>query len=166
MILYALGRIFPKFEFSWMIDSVKSNLERELNFKLEGENADECYAALSPHLKFVYVPKVFWEYTTKRVLVMEYIDGIKISDTEKLKEANLSLQEIDRKLVEATAFQIFHTGFVHADPHVCLISFYSINRKKNVLMNIFSLEMFILEKILKHQRNQMFKLFYLIMVYM
>ncbi|CAF4461997.1 unnamed protein product, partial [Rotaria socialis] len=68
MILYAIGRIFPKFEFSWMIDSVKSNLERELDFKLEGENAEQCYAQLSPHLKYIYVPKVFWEYTTKRVL--------------------------------------------------------------------------------------------------
>jgi len=117
MILYALGKIFPKFEFGWMMDSVRSSLERELNFILEGENADQCYAQLSPYLKFIYVPKVFWEYTTKRVLVMEYIDGIKVSDTEKLKQSNLSIKDIDTKLVEAMAFQIFHSGFVHADPH-------------------------------------------------
>ncbi|CAF0763225.1 unnamed protein product [Rotaria sordida] len=117
MILYAIGKIFPKFEFGWIIDSVKSNLERELDFKLEGENADQCYAQLSPYLKYIYVPKVFWEYTTKRVLVMEYIDGIKVSDTEKLRQTNLSLKEIDTKLVQAMAFQIFHSGFVHADPH-------------------------------------------------
>jgi aarF domain-containing kinase len=129
LILYALGKVFPKFEFSWILDSVKSNLERELNFKLEGENADQCYAQLSPYLKYIYVPKVFWEYTTKRVLVMEFIDGIKVSDIQKLKEANLSIKEIDTKLVEAMAFQIFHSGFVHADPHVCFISFYSINKK-------------------------------------
>jgi aarF domain-containing kinase len=104
-----------------MIGSIKTNLERELNFKLEGENADLCFAQLSPHLKFIYVPKVFWEYTTKRVLVMEFIDGIKISNTEEIKQANLSLKEIDTKLVEAMAFQIFHSGFVHADPHVCFI---------------------------------------------
>lgn len=119
LILYSLGKIFPKFEFGWMIDSVKTNLERELNFKLEGENADRCYAQLSPFLKFIHVPKVYWDYTTTRVLVMEYIDGIKVSDTEALKQSNLSLKEIDTKLVEAMAFQIFHSGFVHADPHVC-----------------------------------------------
>lgn len=128
MILYALGKIFPKFEFGWMIDSVKSNLERELNFKLEGENAEQCYAQLSPYLKFIYVPKVHWEYTTSRILVMEFVDGIKISDTEKLKQANLSLKEIDTKLVEAMAFQIFHSGFVHADPHVCFIYLKKIKR--------------------------------------
>ena len=140
MILYALGKIFPKFEFSWMIDSVKSSLERELNFKLEGENADQCYAQLSPYLKFIYVPKVFWEYTTKRVLVMEYIDGIKISDTEKLKQLNFSLKEIDTKLVEAMAFQIFHSGFVHADPHVCFIFLFDLKKKKNFCL--ISQEMF------------------------
>ena len=121
MILYAIGKIFPKFEFGWLFDSIRSSLERELNFKLEGENAVQCYAQLSPHLKFIYVPEVFWEYTTKRILVMEYIDGIKVSDTEKLKEANLSLKEVDSKLVQTMAFQIFHSGFVHADPHVCFI---------------------------------------------
>lgn len=121
MILYAIGKIFPKFEFSWIIDSVKTNLERELNFKLEGENADRCYSQLSPYLKFIHVPKVFWQYTTNRVLVMEFIDGIKISDVEKIQAANLSLKEVDTKLVEAMAFQIFHSGFVHADPHVGFI---------------------------------------------
>jgi aarF domain-containing kinase len=118
MILYALGKIFPKFEFSWMLESVTKNLERELNFKLEGENADRCYAQLSSHLKHIYVPKVFWDYTTNRVLVMEFIDGFKVSDVDKIKQANLSLKEIDTRIVEAMAFQIFHSGFVHADPHV------------------------------------------------
>ena len=54
---------------------------------------------------------------------MEYIDGIKVSDLDKIKESNLSLKEVDTKLVEAMAFQIFHSGFVHADPHVCHIDF-------------------------------------------
>jgi aarF domain-containing kinase len=118
MILYALGKTFPKFEFSWIFDSVMTSLERELNFKLEGENADRCLAQLSPYLKYIYVPKVYWDYTTERVLVMEYIDGIKVSDLDQIKQSGLSLKEIDTKLVEAMAFQIFHSGFVHADPHV------------------------------------------------
>ena len=162
LILYALGKVFPKFNFGWMMDSVTGNLERELNFQIEGENADRCYAQLSPYLKFIYVPKVFWEYTTTRVLVMEYIDGIKVSDVEKVKQSNLSLKEIDTKLVQAMAFQIFHSGFIHADPHVCLI----------MLMNrlidscCFSQEMFMYEEIRKIRRNQMFKSSYSITVYM
>ena len=137
MILFGLGKLFPKFDFGWMFDSVRSNLERELNFKLEAENADRCYEQLSPFLKYIYVPKVFWEYTTKRVLVMEFIDGIKVSDTEKVKQSNLSLKEIDTKLVEAMAFQIFHSGFVHADPHVCLSSFAREKRKERFNAEIY-----------------------------
>lgn len=145
MILYALGKLFPKFDFGWMFDSVRSNLERELNFKLEGENADQCYAQLSPFLKYIYVPKIFWDYTTKRVLVMEFIDGIKVSDVEKVKQSNLSLKEIDTKLVEAMAFQIFHSGFVHADPHVC----FSLSLKKNSRTNFH-----LARKCLRTKRSQ------------
>ena len=47
----------------------------------------------------------------------EFIDGIKVSDVGRLKENNFSLDDIDRKLFNAFAEQIFHTGFVHADPH-------------------------------------------------
>ena len=118
LILYALGSLFPKFDFGWMLESVTQNLERELNFKLEGQNADRCYAQLSPHLKYIYVPKICWEYTTSRVLVMEFIDGFKVSEVDKIKQANLSLKQVDTRVVEAMAFQIFHSGFVHADPHV------------------------------------------------
>ena len=118
MILYALGKLFPKFDFGWMLTSVTKNLENELNFKLEGQNADRCYAQLSPYLKFLYVPKVIWEYTSTRVLVMEFIEGFKVSDVDKIKKAGLSLKDVDTKVVEAMAFQIFHSGFVHADPHV------------------------------------------------
>lgn len=121
MILYALGKLFPKFDFGWMLESVTKNLENELNFKLEGENAERCYAQLSPYLKYIYVPRVIWEYTSRRVLVMEFIEGLKVSDVEKIKRSNLSLKEIDAKIVEAMAFQIFHSGFVHADPHVSVL---------------------------------------------
>ena len=127
MILYALGKLFPKFDFAWMLTSVTKNLENELNFKLEGQNAERCYAQLSPHLKFIYVPKIIWKYTSTRMLVMEFIDGFKVSDVEKIKQANLSLKDIDTKVVEAMAFQIFHSGFVHADPHVGFIHFLQVS---------------------------------------
>lgn len=48
---------------------------------------------------------------------MEWIDGIKISDIEKLESSKLNLKDIDRKLFQMFSEQIFNTGFVHADPH-------------------------------------------------
>lgn len=50
-------------------------------------------------------------------MTAEYIDGIKISDKDALKESGFSLKDVDEKLIQAFAEQIFHTGFVHADPH-------------------------------------------------
>ena len=48
---------------------------------------------------------------------MEFIHGLPISDVEGMKKANINVKEVDEKLVKLFAEQIFHTGFVHADPH-------------------------------------------------
>ncbi|XP_073973215.1 aarF domain containing kinase 5 isoform X5 [Rhodnius prolixus] len=99
-----------------LAQELKGTLEKELNFLNEGQNSEQCANDLK-HFPFVYVPKVFWDLSSSRVLTAEWIDGIKISETEKLKENNFSLADIDYKLFKAFAEQIFHTGFVHADPH-------------------------------------------------
>lgn len=56
-------------------------------------------------------------YVLQRILTLEWIDGIKISDVEKLKDNHLNLQDVDKKLFQMFAEQIFSSGFVHADPH-------------------------------------------------
>lgn len=53
----------------------------------------------------------------KRVLTLEWIDGIKIGDIDGLQTKKLNLKEVDKKLFQMFAEQIFNTGFVHADPH-------------------------------------------------
>ena len=53
----------------------------------------------------------------QRILTTEFIHGTKISDVESLKKQGFSLADIDTKLFKAFAAQIFHTGFLHADPH-------------------------------------------------
>lgn len=51
------------------------------------------------------------------MLVTEYIDGYKINDLEMLKKEGYSLSDLNKKLFEAFGYQIFQSGFVHADPH-------------------------------------------------
>ena len=53
----------------------------------------------------------------QRVLTAEFIDGIKINEKEALEKGGFNLEDVSRKLVNTFAEQIFHTGFVHADPH-------------------------------------------------
>jgi aarF domain-containing kinase len=53
----------------------------------------------------------------QRILTTEFINGTKVSDVKSLKGQGFSLADIDKKLFQAFSEQIFHTGFVHADPH-------------------------------------------------
>lgn len=115
-LLGVAGKLFPKFDFAWLLHELHSPLRQELNFFNEGRNAELCSKQLS-HLNYVYVPKVFWDKSCERILTMEFVDGIKINNTEELLAKGFSLADVDKKLFTAFSEQIFHTGFVHADPH-------------------------------------------------
>jgi predicted unusual protein kinase regulating ubiquinone biosynthesis (AarF/ABC1/UbiB family) len=65
----------------------------------------------------VVVPGIVWEWTTRRVLVMEYMDGIKITDVDALRGAGVDLERVARTLFESFCEQILVRGFFHADPH-------------------------------------------------
>ncbi|XP_066903959.1 uncharacterized aarF domain-containing protein kinase 5 isoform X2 [Halyomorpha halys] len=115
-LLTIAGWIHRDFDFAWVLNELKGTLEKELNFENEANNSEKCSKDLAC-FPFIHVPKVFWDLTSKRVLTAEFVEGIKISDKEALKKAKFSLVDIDTKLFKAFAQQIFHSGFVHADPH-------------------------------------------------
>jgi ubiquinone biosynthesis protein len=72
----------------------------------------------------IYVPKVFRQWTTKRILTMEYIEGIKASDLDRLKQEGYDLKEIANRGANLIMKQIFVHGFYHADPHpgnICIL---------------------------------------------
>jgi len=91
-------------------------LRAELNFYREGRNADRFRAnfADEPHL---YIPKVYWDYTTRRLLVLEHIKGIKVDDIEALDAAGYDRSRIARHAVRMIVKEIVEDGYFHADPH-------------------------------------------------
>lgn len=103
--------VHKDYNFGWILIDVKDTLQMELDFVNEAKNAERCAKDLQS-LSYVYVPKVFWNLTKTRVLTADFIEGCKISETDKLTEQKFSLADIDEKLFKAFAMQIFQTGFV------------------------------------------------------
>ncbi len=103
-------------DFPMVLDELWSTTQEEMDFLKEAANMEE-FAKNNREVAFVTCPKLYREYTTGRVLVMEYIDGIAVDDKETLKKEGYDLEEIGRKLVDNFIKQVMEDGFFHADPH-------------------------------------------------
>jgi len=88
----------------------------EIDFLHEGRNGDK-FRRNFRGVDWVKVPRVYWRYTTPRVLTMEYMPGIKISHYEALESAGLDRKRLARLGAEAYLRQLLTDGFFHADPH-------------------------------------------------
>lgn len=91
-------------------------LHEEMDYLHEGKTA-EMFAANFANDASVRVPKVFWNYTTRRVLTLENIQAIKITDYAAIEAAGIDRKEVANRLFDAYLKQIFEDGFFHADPH-------------------------------------------------
>ncbi len=103
-------------EWIQIIDEIGKTLFEEIDFIQEGKNADH----LRKNLKYderVYIPKIFWQYTTRKLIVIEFMSGVKITDIESLKQKDLNPRELAITLVNIYFKQFFEDGFYHADPH-------------------------------------------------
>jgi ubiquinone biosynthesis protein len=97
-------------------EELKKSIRREIDFNNEARNI-EVFRKNFKEEKSVFVPQVFWDKTTSKVLTMEFIDGVKISNFEELEKRGIdrkSLANVGGKMVFK---QIFEDGFFHADPH-------------------------------------------------
>ncbi|ABI68773.1 ABC1 kinase family protein [Syntrophomonas wolfei] len=88
----------------------------ELDYIREAHNA-ETIAENSQHDPELIVPGIFWDYTRRRVLTMEFKEGIKINNLAVLDQAGVDRQAIARRLLEIYVKQVLVDGFFHADPH-------------------------------------------------
>lgn len=91
-------------------------LWEEIDYLNEGRNADTFRRNFRKY-DWVKVPRVYWRYTSSRVLTLEFLPGIKISSYEALEAAGLDRKLIARLGAEAYLQQLLNDGFFHADPH-------------------------------------------------
>ena len=99
-----------------LISELENTVYREIDYLEEGENA-ETFKRNFAESKRIHVPRVVWSRTTKRVLTLENVYAIKITDYDAITAAGIDRAEVARVLFKTYLKQIFEDGFFHADPH-------------------------------------------------
>lgn len=105
-----------KYQVRDIIEEFSTALIAELDYSIEGRNSEKIGKQFQ-HDPLVTIPMVYWAYSTKKILTMEYINGVKLNDPEKLLQAGNSHKILAGRLVNSIFKQILVEGFFHGDPH-------------------------------------------------
>ncbi|KAI3470875.1 hypothetical protein Pfo_027538 [Paulownia fortunei] len=121
LIVNTLHRLFPSFDYRWLVDEVRESLPKELDFLIEAKNSIKCmdnFRRFSPHIaEYVYAPRIHWNLSTPKLLVMEFIDGAEVNDRRAIQKLGIQPSDVSKLLSRAFAEMMFKHGFVHCDPH-------------------------------------------------
>ncbi|HVN28452.1 MAG TPA: AarF/UbiB family protein [Candidatus Binataceae bacterium] len=115
-VLKVLAWLEPNFDFRIIAREVLKYVPMELDFIHEADNnaAIRRNFADDPG---VIVPEVYREFSTRRVLTMEFVDGVKITRIDELESAGIDKHAVAQKLIDVFCAQILRDGFFHGDPH-------------------------------------------------
>ncbi|XP_060185841.1 uncharacterized protein LOC132615297 isoform X1 [Lycium barbarum] len=111
-----VGLIFPDYRFNWLVSEFEKSIACELDFIGEAKNLERIRKNFKDN-STVRVPNVFWDFTTRQVLVMEFCRGCKVDDVDFMKERGISAVKVAKALAEMFAEMIFVHGFLHGDLH-------------------------------------------------
>lgn len=114
--LGGIGGLGSVVDFRMVLDEMWVVAQQEMDFLIEAQHAEK-FRRLNEEIAYVTCPRVERRFTTSRVLVMEYIDGIPIDAHEALEQAGYDRAEIGTKLAENYVKQVLEDAFFHADPH-------------------------------------------------
>lgn len=99
-----------------VVEELWRSFREETNFLAEARNLSEFYA-YHKSTPGISCPRSYLELCTEHVVVMDYIDGISISEPAALKRAGYDLRDVGERIVDDYATQVLDDGFFHADPH-------------------------------------------------
>ncbi len=99
-----------------IVKEFDKTIQKELNLTLEGRNMD-IFRRYTEKDTTIKTPRVYWEFSTKNVLVMEFIDGVKISEADAFDKPGIDGKQVAENGARSLLKQIFEYGFFHADPH-------------------------------------------------
>ena len=122
-ILFDLARLTEKhipasrlYDPVGIVEEFTKAIRAELDYGTEGRNAERFRKNFEDD-ETIYTPKIYWEFSSKRILTMELIEGIKINAIEELDKAGYDRKKIAENGANAFMKQILIDGFFHADPH-------------------------------------------------
>jgi ubiquinone biosynthesis protein len=99
-----------------IVEELSQALRDELDYTVEGRNADRLRRNLSGDER-VIIPQVYWRHSARRVLTMEALEGFKLTDVQRLHQERYDLPAVAQVTVDLYLHQVFVDGFFHADPH-------------------------------------------------
>ena len=103
-------------DWTGMLREFEVTIHEEMDYAAEGRNADR-FRGNFKNWTNVYVPKIFWNATTSKVLTMEFIHGTKVTDLETQHRLGVAPEKVNRLLIKTYLKQLLEDGFFHADPH-------------------------------------------------
>jgi predicted unusual protein kinase regulating ubiquinone biosynthesis (AarF/ABC1/UbiB family) len=114
--LRLLARLEPELDFRIIARELLKYIPMELDFLNEARNCETLRTNFASRPDVV-IPKVRHDFTTRRVLTMEMVEGLKVTDLEGLAQAGIDKHDVAQKLIEVFTEMILRDGFFHADPH-------------------------------------------------
>eukprot|EP00122_Pirum_gemmata_P015804 Pgem_evm1s14778 len=126
-------KIFPRFDYQWLVDEIQRNLPLELDFLHEARNTEISREKFKHH-ENVIIPMVEWDLSSHRVLTMQFLNGCHINDTENFKELNIEPRDVSTIVSNLFNDMIFNLGYLHCDPHAGNILVTKQNGKSMVML--------------------------------
>ncbi len=114
-MLSVLSILVRKIDLLQMFQEIEEPMQKELDLLHEAHSTEEIAGELKP--LGVLIPKVYWRYTTRRVLTLEYIEGTNLDNLDQIEVWNVDRTNLARTYLNAFLKQAFQGGFFHCDPH-------------------------------------------------
>jgi len=105
-----------KYQLRDMVHELSQSLRAELDYTNEGRNAQRMAKSFERDSR-VRFPSIYWDYTTRNVLTMDFLEGVKPTETAQLEELGCDRKQLAERIARLVFRQIFVDGFFHADPH-------------------------------------------------
>lgn len=105
-----------RYQVQEIIAELAKSIRQEIDFETEARNSEKIAKKTKSNPKVV-IPKIYWEYTTSKVLTMEFLEGIKLNDEERIHQEGYDTKLLAETVVNAIFRQILIDGFFHGDPH-------------------------------------------------